>query len=156
MSGKMLFMAAGGCCRRENKLMFQQDMCTYICMQRYMHNSADKDGNVMPETTVLYLPETAAHPQESNPSSICRHMQESMGFVRMQAEPTIPAAGSSNQAGRPKTPDAKAGSSNSSTLGQCFGMGKTVEEAEQEELPLGVVGLRNLGEPLYVPWDSAF
>ena len=65
----------------------------------------------------------------------------------MQAEPTTPAAGSSgSQAGRPRTPDGKAGSSNSSSsLGQCFGMGRTLEEAEQEERPLGVVGLRNLG-----------
>ena len=62
----------------------------------------------------------------------------------MQGEPTTPAA-SSSQAVRPKTPDAKGSSSNSSSLGQCFGMGKTLEEAEKEELPLGVVGLRNLG-----------
>lgn len=66
--------------------------------------------------------------------------------VCMQAEPITPAAGSSGgQAGRPRTPDGKAGSSNSSSLGQCFGMGRTLEEAEQEERPLGVVGLRNLG-----------
>lgn len=71
-----------------------------------------------------------------------------MQILRMQAEPTTPAAGSSNQAGRPKTPDAKASSSNSSSLGQCFGMGKTLDEADQEELPLGVVGLRNLGDLL--------
>ncbi len=62
----------------------------------------------------------------------------------VQAEPTTPAA-SSSQASRPKTPDAKAGTSASSSLG-CFGMGKTVEEAEREEMPSGVVGLRNLGE----------
>lgn len=69
-----------------------------------------------------------------------------MRGVRMQAEPTTPVAGSSgSQAGRPRTPDGKAGSSNSSSLGQCFGMGRTLEEAEQEERPLGVVGLRNLG-----------
>lgn len=62
----------------------------------------------------------------------------------MQAEPTTPAA-SSSQTGRPKTPDGKAASSNSSSLG-CFGMGKTIEEAEKEEMPSGVVGLRNLGK----------
>ena len=68
----------------------------------------------------------------------------------MQAEPATPAAGSSSQAGRPKTPDAKASSSNSSSLGQCFGMGKTLDDADQEERPLGVVGLRNLGEPSFL------
>lgn len=62
----------------------------------------------------------------------------------VQAEPTTPAA-SSSQAGRPKTPDGKAATSNSSSLG-CFGMGKTIEEAEKEEMPSGVVGLRNLGK----------
>lgn len=68
----------------------------------------------------------------------------------MQAEPTTPAAGSSSgQAGRPKTPDSKAAGSNSSSLGQCFGMGRTLDEADQEERPLGVVGLRNLGDLLH-------
>ena len=47
---------------------------------------------------------------------------------------------------RPKTPDAKAASSNSSLV-QCFGMGKTLDDAaEKEEAPPGVVGLRNLGD----------
>ena len=68
----------------------------------------------------------------------------------MQAEPTTP--GSNSQATRPKTPDAKASSSNSSSLGQCFGMGKTLDEADQEERPLGVVGLRNLGELLFLTY----
>ncbi|KAA6425209.1 MAG: ubiquitin carboxyl-terminal hydrolase 2-like [Trebouxia sp. A1-2] len=66
----------------------------------------------------------------------------------MEGEPTTPAA-SSSQASRPKTPDAKAGPSASSSLG-CFGMGKTVEEAEREEMPSGVVGLRNLGNTCFV------
>ncbi|DBA82653.1 TPA: hypothetical protein ACH3X1_006898 [Trebouxia sp. C0004] len=66
----------------------------------------------------------------------------------LEAEPTTPAAGSS-QASRPKTPDAKAGTSASSSLG-CFGMGKTVEEVEREEMPSGVVGLRNLGNTCFV------
>ena len=63
----------------------------------------------------------------------------------MQSEPVTPAANSS-QVVRPKTPDAKAVSSSSSSLGQCFGMGRTLdEEAEKEQMPIGVVGLRNLG-----------
>lgn len=67
----------------------------------------------------------------------------------MQTEPTTPAAGSSgSQAGRPRTPDGKAATSNSSSLGQCFGMGRTLEDNQQEEHPLGVVGLRNLGGAL--------
>lgn len=66
----------------------------------------------------------------------------------LEAEPTTPAA-SSSQASRPKTPDAKAGTSATSSLG-CFGMGKTVEEAEREEVPSGVVGLRNLGNTCFV------
>ena len=63
----------------------------------------------------------------------------------MQSEHVTPAANSS-QVVRPKTPDAKAVSSSSSSLGQCFGMGRTLdEEAEKEQMPNGVVGLRNLG-----------
>lgn len=67
----------------------------------------------------------------------------------LEAEPTTPA-GASGQASRPKTPDAKAATSNTSSLGQCFGMGKTIEEAEKEEMPLGVKGLRNLGNTCFV------
>ena len=67
----------------------------------------------------------------------------------VQAEPTTPAA-ASGQA-RPKTPDAKAASSNSSLV-QCFGMGRTLDDAaEKEEAPPGVVGLRNLGKLTLLP-----
>ena len=82
------------------------------------------------------------------------HRADTPGHA-VQAEPTTPAA-ASGQA-RPKTPDAKAASSNSSLV-QCFGMGRTLDDAaEKEEAPPGVVGLRNLGKltPLPVPSVAA-
>ena len=35
-------------------------------------------------------------------------------------------------------------------------MGKTIEEAEKEEMPLGVKGLRNLGELLHTCWPADY
>lgn len=86
----------------------------------------------------LHMPEAKAIITYSSPLAC--------GFT-LQAEPSTAAAGSSQS--RPKTPDGKASSSNSSLV-QCFGMGKTLDDAaEQEEIPPGVVGLRNLGNCHY-------